>query len=154
METRTGSAIPVSTFQTESTVIPVPIDKAWHIFQAFALEKVVPTKIKATKFTTGAPSQVGATVQIDYADGAKWELRINEISEFHNTIGYEVISTEPAHTATSIGGRIKLRQVTDDNTTFVQWSTSFSNDADANVIADQKYKKQEFFCELKKALQK
>ena len=45
-----------------------------------------------------------------------------------------------------------LRQVTDDNTTFVEWVTEFSNDADANVIGDQKYKKLEFFSEMKKNL--
>jgi len=53
---------------------------------------------------------------------------------------------------TSIQGQIKLREVTDDHTTFVEWATDFSNDADASVIADQKYKKLEFFTEMKKAL--
>jgi hypothetical protein len=45
-----------------------------------------------------------------------------------------------------------LRHVTDDNTTYVEWTTDFSNDADATVITDQRYKKLEFFAELKKNL--
>lgn len=58
-------------------------------------------------------------------------------------VGYQVLHTEPAHQATSIQGRIELLAVTADDTTFVRWTTDFSNDADAAVIQDQKYKKLE-----------
>ena len=53
-----------------------------------------------------------------------------------HTLGYQVLSTEPAHQVTSIQGQIKLSPVTDDNSTFVQWTTYFSNDADAGIIYD------------------
>lgn len=58
-------------------------------------------------------------------------------------VGYQVLQTEPAHQVTSIQGRIELQRVTADDTTFVRWTTDFSNDADAAVIQDQKYKKLE-----------
>ena len=45
-----------------------------------------------------------------------------------------------------------MKAVTDDNSTYVQWVTDFSNDADATVIFDQKYKKLEFFADMKKTL--
>ena len=149
---RQGSTIPVSTHQVETSVIPVKIDKAWEMFKELALEKVVPGKITATKFTSGGPGQIGSTLEIHYADDAKWELRINEISEVNHSVGYEVLSTEPAHHVTSIQGQISLQAVTEDGTTFLRWATDFSNDADANVITDQRYKKLEFFAELKKNL--
>jgi hypothetical protein len=101
---------------------------------------------------SGAPNQLDSVVRLSYADGAIWELRINEISDAKHTLGYEVISTEPAHQATSIIGRFKFTPVTDENQTFLQWTTEYSNDVDANVIVDQKYKKLEFFFELKKNL--
>ena len=69
-------------------------------------------------------------------DGAHWELRINEISDVRHSIAYQVISTEPVHQVTSIMGQIVLREVTFDNSTFVEWITDFSNDADATVIED------------------
>jgi hypothetical protein len=47
-----------------------------------------------------------------------------------------------------------LREITLDNTTYVEWITDFSNDADAGVIEDQRYKKLEFFSEMKKTLSK
>ena len=51
---------------------------------------------------------------------------------------------------TSILGQIVLRPVSEDHTTFGEWITDFSNDADVAVITDQKYKKLEFFTEMKK----
>ena len=45
-----------------------------------------------------------------------------------------------------------MKEVSDEHHTFVEWITDFSNDADATVIADQRFKKLEFFAELKKNL--
>ncbi len=81
VEQRTGSAVPVSTHQSESTVIPIGIDKAWALFKSFKLETVVPSKVKETKYTSGGPNQLDSVIEIHYTDGAKWELRINEISD-------------------------------------------------------------------------
>ena len=101
---RTGSSIPVSTHQSESAVLPIPAGKAWGFFKKFHLEAFIPNKVKATTFTTGAPGQLDSVIKIDYTDGASWEIRIIEISDLRRSIGYEVISTEPAHQVTSIQG--------------------------------------------------
>ena len=151
---RAGSSVPVSTHQVESTVLPVPIQKAWGIFKTLKLEHIVPQRVASTEFTSGGPNQLDSVVKITYLDGAVWELRINEISDVKHTLGYQVLATEPAHQVTSIQGQIHLRAVTDDSSTYVQWTTDFSNDADAGVIFDQKYKKLEFFADMKKNLQK
>ena len=63
-----------------------------------------------------------------------------------------MITTDPPHQATSIQGYVQLKRVTDDDSTYVEWQTDFSNDADATVIADQRFKKLEFFAEMKKNL--
>jgi len=103
---------------------------------SFQFDKAAPGKVKSTHFETGGPNQLDSVVKIEYADGAKWHFRINEISEVRHSLGYEVLSTEPAHQATSIQGLIILRSVTSNNRTFIEWQTDFSNDADAQVIAD------------------
>jgi hypothetical protein len=149
---RTGSAVPTSTTQSESCVIPVSIEKSWGVFKSFKLDKVLPTHLKSSEFVSGGPNQLDSVVRLTYADGAVWQLRINEISDVKHTLGYQVISTEPAHQVTSIIGRFKFHPVTDENQTFLEWTTEYSNDVDANVIIDQKYKKLEFFFELKKNL--
>ncbi len=133
---RTGSAVPVSTSQRESTVLPVTLEKAWGIFKHFKLEKVLPNHIKSTEFVSGAPNQLDSVIHVVYADGAKWDLRINEISDVKHTLGYQVISTEPAHPVTSITGRFQFRGVTDESQTFLEWTTDYSNDVDAGVIYD------------------
>jgi len=69
---RSGSTIPVSLHQVESTVLPLPISKAWHIFKEFKLEKVIPGKVKSTTFVTGGANQLDSVIKIDYNDGANW----------------------------------------------------------------------------------
>mmetsp|Transcript_34759 Transcript_34759/g.25914 ORF Transcript_34759/g.25914 Transcript_34759/m.25914 type:complete len:141 (+) Transcript_34759:44-466(+) len=133
---RQGSTVPVSLHQVESTVLPVPIGQAWDIFKTFELHKVIPAKIKSTHFETGGPGQIDSVIKVDYTDGAHWLIRINEISELRHSVGYEVLSTEPSHQATSIQGVIHLHNVTSLKHTYVEWQTDFSNDADAQVIAD------------------
>ena len=147
---REGSSIPVSTHQSESAVLPLPASRAWAQFKGLKLEDLVPGKVKATTWVTGGHGQLDSTLKIDYQDGASWTLRVLEISDIRRSIGYEVIAAEPAHSVSSILGQIVIRPVTEDNTTFVEWITDFSNDADAAVITDQKYKKLEFFTELRK----
>ena len=99
---RKGSSVPVSTHSCESTVVPIPIDKCWNIFKTFKLDKVMPGSFKSSNFTKGGPNQLDSVLKLEYTDGAVWELRINEISDTKHSLGYQVLSTEPAHSATSI----------------------------------------------------
>ena len=99
---RQGSTIPVSLHNSESTVLDVTIGKAWSLFKHFKLEHSVPGKVSATTFLTGAPGQIDSVIKIDYTDGAVWQIRVNEISEIRHSIGYEVLTAEPTHLASSI----------------------------------------------------
>ena len=85
---RQGSTVPVSCHQAESTVIPRPIGKAWEFFRDFKLEKLVPGKVASTNFISGAPGQLDSIVEINYTDGAKWQLRLTEVSELRHSVGY------------------------------------------------------------------
>lgn len=132
--------------------MPIKLDAAWTRFKSFKLETVMPGKVKETRFISGGPNEIGAVVSISYVDGASWEVRISEISDIEHAVGYQVLSTEPAVQVTSVEGRLRLREVSDDSTTYLEWSNDFSNDADAAVILDSKYKKLEFFADMKKTL--
>lgn len=148
------STIPTSCTQTESTVLDAPIDKVWAKFRGFAFEGLAPGQVASTSYESGGEGQCGSIIKVVYNDADKtvWKLRIIEFSERKYTIAYELLSAEPAHNATSVQGEIKLLSVTTDQTTFVSWTTEFSNDADLVVISDQKYKKQEFFKDAKSNL--
>ena len=139
------SLVPTAAIQIESTHLPTPIDASWDKFRNFQFDQLAPEKVQNVEWTDGTPAKVGSTAKITYADGSAWTVRLTEVSERHHTIAYELLEATPAAHVTSLQTEIKLLRVSDGNTTFLQWTTEFSNDVDAHVIQDQKYKKLEFF---------
>ena len=144
------SSIPTSCFQEESTVLSAPVDAVWNKFREFKLDAVAPAYVIKTETISGQAGHVGSVVKVTYKNGGAWECRITELSDRNYTIAYEVIGAEPEMSCTSFEGELMFARVTDGNATFLKWTTLFSNDADAQVISDQKYKKLEFFAEFKK----
>ena len=77
---------------------------------------------------------------------------MTELSERNHTLGYELIMAEPAISVSSIVGEIAFSAVTDTEETFVKWSTEYSNDVDADFIGDARWKKRDFFADVKVTL--
>ena len=144
---RAGSVVPVSCHQSDSAVLAAPIDSVWALVKELRLNELIPGKVKSVSWT-GAPGQVESIASIEYNDGAKWEVLVTEVSNLRHSIGYSILSTEPAHSVTSMQSIITLRPITSTSHTFIEWSTDFSNDADANIIQDQHFKKLEFFTDM------
>ena len=136
-----------SCHQTESAVIPAPVGKVWEVIKNFKFHASI---IKELKFVTGGPTELGSVFEVTYEDGSVWMNRITELSESHRLISYELLSAEPNVTFSSRVITIRLYRVSEDNTTFIQLSTEFSNDVDSHIIQDTKFKKLECFKELKK----
>ena len=149
---RAKSTVPTSTNNTESTVLSASMDKLWPLFRAFKLEELAPGKVESTTWTEGSAGTVGGNVEITYKNGSKWTIEITEMSDKHHSISYHVLFAEPAMEVSSLEGDITLWRVTTDDTTFIRWSTDYSNDADAEIIQDSKFKKQEFFSEIQSHL--
>jgi len=105
---------------------------------------LVPTKVASVE----GEAQVGKTVKITYKDKSEWTVRVVELSELHHFITWEVIETSPSAHVASIVNTIRLQRITDSHSTFLSWETEFSNDADLNVVQDNKYKKLDFFKEM------
>ena len=144
---RQKSTVPTSTNNTESTVLKKPIQEIWKNLREFKLEALAPGKVETTSWTDGAPGTVGGLVEVTYKNGSKWLFQITELSDKHHSISYRVVVAEPAMEVSSLEGDIQLRRVTSDDPTFLSWCTDFSNDADAEIIQDQKFKKLDFFAE-------
>jgi hypothetical protein len=138
-----------SCHQVESTVLTAQIEKVWEILKSFNFHKFLSTHVKNTKFTSGSAVEVGSVFEIEYADGSVWTFRIIELSELRHVIAYELISANPSIDFTSMVTFIKLLKVTDGNHTYVSWETDFSNDINSHIVQDQKFKKLEYFKELK-----
>lgn len=150
-----ASTIPTTCIQTESTVLPVPIEKAWKVFRVLGLDRAAPELVAsvAASQTEGGGNTTSATkYDVTYKDGGKWEVLITELSDRNYTVAYEVIATQPSTSYTGCEGEICLQKISETDATFLKWTTVFSNDADAGVIADQKYKKLDYFKAFQKNL--
>jgi hypothetical protein len=94
------------------------------------------------------PKTIGSTCRIQFKDGVVWTVQILELSQLKRFVTFDVISSEPASHVTSTTHTITLSRVTSNNSTFFQWSTDFSNDATAEIVADSSHKKLEAFQNL------
>lgn len=149
METRT---VVSSTHQFESTVVNVPIGKLWESVKDLKFDTLFPGTVSKTEYTEGKPGLLESVIKITYKDGSTWSYRINELSHLHHYIGFEVVEAEPKSSVTSVQNTIRLLRITDDNSTYLRWETDFSNDADANVVEDNRFKKLDNFKDLKKSV--
>jgi hypothetical protein len=139
-----------SCHQVESCVVSHPIDKVWSGLKGFEFDKIFSSHVKCVKFTTGSASEIGSVFEVTYTEGAVWTFRIVELSEHRHVLTYELISCEPQIPFSSMLTTIRLLKVTADNTTYVQWETDYSNDVDSHIVQDSKYKKLDYFKDLKK----
>ena len=57
----------------------------------------------------------------------------------------QVVGCDPPVAVTSMVHTISLRKVTSNSSTFIQWTTDFSNDATSEVVQDSAFKKLEAF---------
>eukprot|EP01017_Pseudomicrothorax_dubius_P019342 TRINITY_DN2124_c0_g1_i1.p1 TRINITY_DN2124_c0_g1~~TRINITY_DN2124_c0_g1_i1.p1 ORF type:complete len:203 (+),score=76.23 TRINITY_DN2124_c0_g1_i1:63-611(+) len=152
LEKRESTTV-TSTTQYESAVLQAPLSRIWPVVKQLDLKALLPTFVENFQILSGGAGQLDTTVQVTFKDQAVWTYKIVEISELSHTISFELISCEPAITASSVVNTITLRRVTETNQTLLEWETNFSNDADAAVILDNKYKKLEFFKDLHRTIE-
>jgi hypothetical protein len=139
-----------STYQVESATFNLPVDKVWDAVKSFEFEKVFPSTVKSVKFTSGGPTEVGSVFVVEFKDGKLFEKRIVEISELKKKLSWELVSSTPESSFSSMLGTVKAFKVTEDDTTFLVWETNYSNDVDPAVLKSQKSRVLENFKDLKK----
>ena len=146
------SKVPCSSTNTESTILPAKIADVWSKIRYWKLEDIAPQIVATTEWTDGAAGRVDSTVKISYTNGSKWFFRVTELSERNHTLAYELVMAEPQISVSSIVGEISLSAVSDSDRTFLEWSTEYSNDVDAEFIGDARWKKRDMFAEMKRVL--
>ena len=149
-KTQSSMNVVTSTHQTESTVLLKPIGKVWEAVRSLQFDKWLPNIVKGVKWNSGSCNEVGSEFELTYADKSVWTFRITEISENKRKFSYDLIMAEPSVTFSTMQNTWTLHKVTSDNSTFIQWSSDFSNDVDSHIIQDNKFKKLDCFTELKK----
>ncbi len=142
--------IVTSCHQVESCVLGSPIGVIWDAIKSLDFAKFLPSSVSSVKFVTGDCNDRGSVFSIEYLDCSEWTYRIVEISESRRTISYELIDAKPDITFSSLQVTIKLYQVTENNSTFLMWETDYSNDVNASIVQDGKFKKLDAFQDLRK----
>ena len=137
--------------QTESCVIKAPRDKIWEILQEFNLAKLFPSHVTSMKFIKGGPREFDSFFECTYKDDITYTYRITEVSDSKkSSIAFELVSTSIPIEVTSMWQKIKLFDVSEDKSTYLVWETEYSNDVNSHIIQDGKYKKLDYFKDLRK----
>jgi len=130
-----------------SAVVEAPVDQVWAEIRSFKFAwnpLVTGTEVEEKK----TASEVGAVVRVTYKDKTIQRLKIVEISDLTHSVAWDLIESMPHVTVLSSSHTVKLRRISEHNTTFIEWSTDFSKDADSAVTSDATFKQKENFTAL------
>ncbi|KAF3916477.1 hypothetical protein ABW20_dc0100448 [Dactylellina cionopaga] len=149
-----STSIPTSTSVTESAVINAPLAAVWHLIKLNSFPEWWGA-LEKSEVVKGVSDETDV-VKWTFKDGAVVEIKQEAHSTIDHYITYSAISSTPAVTYTSILSTIRLFPITSGSAakgTFVQWSANFSGDADAGVIQDARYKRQDGLADLAKKVE-
>lgn len=147
-----GTTIPTSTSVLESAVIKAPLSHVWHHIKLENFDKFW-SALKSSEVVKGT-SQDTDVIRWTFKDGSVVEVKQEEHSTINHYITYSIITAQPELTYSSVLSTIRCYPVTSgelEGSTFVEWSGHFSNDADAGVIQDAKFKRRDALADLGKA---
>jgi len=144
-----SSRIPTSTSVTESAVINAPLSSVWHLIKLHDFHKWW-TKVAKATHVKGTSHETDV-VKWHFKDSTVLDIKMEEHSSIDHFITYSVIAATPALSYSSVISTIRCYPVTSgkhQGSTFVTWSAHFSSDADAGVIEDARFKRQEALADL------
>ncbi|KAF3914708.1 hypothetical protein AA313_de0207050 [Arthrobotrys entomopaga] len=150
-----STVIPTSTSVTESAVIHAPLATVWHLIKLNSFPEWWGALEKSE--TVKGVSDETDVVKWTFKDGTVVEIKQEAHSAIDHYITYSAITSTPAVTYSSVISTIRLYPVTSGKSaqsTFIQWTANFSGDADAGVIQDARYKRQEGLADLAKKVEK
>jgi len=132
----------------QSTILNAPIAKVWSLIRPLDFVYLPTVATVDLEGKDAHPDIVGGERIVWYTDGTMQRLRLLELSETRHEVTWELVSSEPPTRVLSSIHTVRLRRITESNTTFVEWTTDFSRDASAEVTEDARYKQKENFAAL------
>ncbi|KAK4226742.1 hypothetical protein QBC38DRAFT_219228 [Podospora fimiseda] len=128
----------------ESVVIRAPLSHVWHFIKLAEFDKFWPA-IKKAEHVKGVSADTDV-VRWTFQDGNVVEVKQDEHSNLEHYITYSLITSTPELSYSSMVSTIRCWPVSSgefESSTFVQWTSKFSSDAEASVVEDAKYKRRE-----------
>ncbi|CAE8612615.1 unnamed protein product [Polarella glacialis] len=142
-------------YALESAVVPGDLDSVWDLLKPMTFK--FNTKVSQAKRENGEEEGSLGQFSIAYTDNTVQTLRVVEISERlpnKRSIGMELVCSDPPVSYSSRMDQIVVSAVThsDVPSVFIEFSSDFSTDATLEAIEDSKYKKRDFFNDLRSFL--
>lgn len=112
-----------------STVVDAPISKVWAIMRDFGALKSIYDNVDTVTLNPGSTGdQVGAVRTITLKSGMSVDERLVSLSDIDRAGTYVV--TAEGTPFENVTGTYRLYEITDTNSTFVHWTTSFEVKSD------------------------
>jgi len=135
----------------ESFHLRAPLERVWELVKPCTFA-YLPTVESAEPEAKGPLTEVGGHRSVRYKDGTVQKIRITHLSEVDYSVGWELEESAPTPAFSGQSHSVRLRRVTEGNTTFIEWTTVFSSDASQEVIQDARYKQAENFTAIASTL--
>lgn len=148
-----AALIPSATHVREATVVNGSQAAVWTMIRAMQFD----WSTDVVSATSDGALTVGTIMTYKYKDGTTQSVQIVELSDLLCFVTYQMVSSTPSVSYTSALFKIQVHEITlpqGDAQAMVEWTTDFTNDADAAVIVDSRFKKHEGLKALAAALAK
>jgi len=145
--------IPTSTTVVESAVIRSSLAQVWALVGKLSNFSQFWSALSSSDLVQSESAETDVCRWV-FKDGNALSVKQDEYSNIHHYITYSVISSAPELSYSMAVNTIRCYTITCGEmagNTFVEWSVKFSSDADAGVIQDARFKRQEALADLNKA---
>merc|ERR550534_174448 len=140
-EQTVSMATPTSSTVRESGVVAASLGDVWNYVKNvdFKWRK----DVVSCEIGGDCASAVDALRTVTYEGDFVQTKALRGLNSYDHTATWEMVTSEPAVTYSSARYSLELMPVTTTGHTFIIFTTVYSNDADASVTQDQKFKLQE-----------
>jgi len=137
----------MSTRVWQSGIIRAPIAAVWTAVRSIDF-RWLGNVSECNMQDKASPSQVGSVRIVLYKDKTMQKIKLLELSDATYAVTWELIESAPPITYLSAVHTIKLKRVTQNDSTFIEWTSDFSRDVSNEVLADAKLKQTDNFTAL------
>lgn len=133
-----------------SAVISSPIDQVWAVISSFSFPGRVFPGVGVT-IEEGDESRIGCVRKLEWASQAQWRRdRLLLCDELTRRVAYEMVEESQASEVAASLSIIELQRVTEENGTFVRWTSEFAAGTVGDLLKFQHRAIQENLRELRR----
>merc|ERR1711966_46813 len=143
---RTRSVVPCSTHIYESAAIDGSMEDIWSSIRNldFAHNDLMSGgELVGGECGHQSVTMVGSVHKLHFVDGAEWTIQIQEVSDFAHRLVFDLLERNDGVEVASCMHEISLTNITQGNSTLVEYTVDYSNDVDAQVCQDTQFKRKQ-----------